>query len=192
LGEWNKKEIGAISQMLKGTNLSKDNLRLDGKNYCIHYGELFTDYNEIINTVLSKTNLEIGLKSNVGDILMPSSDVTPEGLGRASALLVSGVLLGNDINVIRLKNSDNPKFISYLINHRRQDFIRVISGTTVKHLYIKDLANIKITTPNSISEQQKIADCLSSLDKLLEAQTEKINTLKTHKTALMQQLFPSF
>jgi type I restriction enzyme S subunit len=39
-------------------------------------------------------------------------------------------------------------------------------------------------------EQQKIADCLSSLDDLITAQTQKLDTLKTHKKGLMQQLFP--
>ena len=40
-------------------------------------------------------------------------------------------------------------------------------------------------------EQQKIADCLSSLDELISAQAEKIEVLKIHKKGLMQALFPS-
>ena len=39
-------------------------------------------------------------------------------------------------------------------------------------------------------EQQKIADCLSSLDELIAAQARKVDALKTHKKGLMQQLFP--
>lgn len=42
----------------------------------------------------------------------------------------------------------------------------------------------------SHAEQQKIADCLSSLDDLIAAETYKLDTLKTHKKGLMQQLFP--
>jgi type I restriction enzyme S subunit len=41
------------------------------------------------------------------------------------------------------------------------------------------------------SEQQKIANCLSSLDELITAQTRKIDALKTHKKGLMQGLFPN-
>jgi type I restriction enzyme S subunit len=41
------------------------------------------------------------------------------------------------------------------------------------------------------SEQEKIADCLSSLDELIAAQARKVKALKTHKKGLMQQLFPS-
>ena len=42
----------------------------------------------------------------------------------------------------------------------------------------------------SFDEQQKIADCLSSLDELITAQTQKIELLTSHKKGLMQQLFP--
>ncbi len=40
-------------------------------------------------------------------------------------------------------------------------------------------------------EQRRIAECLSSLDELIAAETQKIEALKTHKKGLMQQLFPS-
>lgn len=48
---------------------------------------------------------------------------------------------------------------------------------------------VAIPTPNS-TEQQKIADCLSSLDELIAAQARKVDALKTQKNGLMQQLFP--
>jgi type I restriction enzyme S subunit len=49
--------------------------------------------------------------------------------------------------------------------------------------------NVEIPAP-SLAEQQKIADCLSSLDDLVVAQARKVEVLKTHKKGLMQQLFP--
>jgi type I restriction enzyme S subunit len=49
--------------------------------------------------------------------------------------------------------------------------------------------NVEIPAP-SLAEQQKIADCLSSLDELIAAQAQKVEVLKTHKKGLMQQLFP--
>jgi type I restriction enzyme S subunit len=45
--------------------------------------------------------------------------------------------------------------------------------------------------PAKIDEQQKIADCLSSIDDLITAQIQKLDTLKAHKKGLMQQLFPA-
>ena len=56
-----------------------------------------------------------------------------------------------------------------------------------------DLMTLPVPVPSgatSIAEQQKIADCLSSLDELIAAQARKVDALKTHKKGLMQQLFP--
>lgn len=47
---------------------------------------------------------------------------------------------------------------------------------------------MRIPSPN---EQQKIADCLSSLDELIAAQSQKLETLQAHKKGLLQQLFPA-
>jgi len=49
--------------------------------------------------------------------------------------------------------------------------------------------DIQIPTP-SLAEQQKIAECLSTLDELIEAESRKLDALKDHKKGLMQQLFP--
>ncbi len=56
-------------------------------------------------------------------------------------------------------------------------------------IYYKDIARIPLALP-SVAEQQKIADCLGSLDELIAAQGRKVEALKTHKKGLMQQLFP--
>lgn len=56
-----------------------------------------------------------------------------------------------------------------------------------------DLMALPVPLPagsTSVAEQQKIAECLSSLDELMAAQTRKVAALKTHKKGLMQQLFP--
>lgn len=66
----------------------------------------------------------------------------------------------------------------------------IATGTTsVAAIYTKDLLLIKISFPSQF-EQEKIASCLSSLDALITAQTEKIEQLKLHKKGLMQRLFP--
>jgi type I restriction enzyme S subunit len=56
-----------------------------------------------------------------------------------------------------------------------------------------DLLALPIPLPSgksSVREQQKIAECLSSVDELIAAQARKVDALKTHKKGLMQQLFP--
>ncbi len=52
-----------------------------------------------------------------------------------------------------------------------------------------DFLKLRVLIPN-VNEQQKIADCLTSLDEVIAAQSQKLDALKTHKKGLMQQLFP--
>lgn len=58
-----------------------------------------------------------------------------------------------------------------------------------KRIQVDTFLNSQVTLP-SLAEQRKIAECLSSLDDLITAQARKVDALKTHKRALMQQLFP--
>ncbi len=54
-----------------------------------------------------------------------------------------------------------------------------------------DINEYTLPIPSTLAEQQRIADCLSSLDDLITAATRQLATLKTHKQGLMQQLFPN-
>ena len=65
-----------------------------------------------------------------------------------------------------------------------------VTGAAPPKLTLGKLKNIPVPVPPSIAEQQKIADCLSSVDDLIAAQARKLDALKTHKKGLMQQLFP--
>lgn len=53
------------------------------------------------------------------------------------------------------------------------------------------IRGFRFSFPGCIEEQKRIATCLSSLDALITAETQKLEALKTHKKGLMQQLFPS-
>ena len=65
-----------------------------------------------------------------------------------------------------------------------------VTGAAPPKLTLDNLKSIHIPVPLVQEEQQKIADCLSSLDDLIRAQGEKIEALQQHKKGLMQQLFP--
>jgi type I restriction enzyme S subunit len=91
----------------------------------------------------------------------------------------------------QLRACDSKEFLYQIIH--TDDFVgRVIAkctGSNYPAINSSDLAKIHVAIPRH-KEQQKIADCLSSLDELISAQTQKLDTLKTHKKGLMQQLFP--
>jgi type I restriction enzyme S subunit len=53
-GEWEDKELGKLSSFFKGKGLSKKDIVYGGKNQCVHYGELFTKYSDIIRRLSEK------------------------------------------------------------------------------------------------------------------------------------------
>ena len=106
-GEWETKRLGDFHVVFQRlADISKSDLSPDGEKRCIHYGELFTWYNESIAEVLNgidRAQKELFVYSGfINDVLMPSSDVTPNGLATASCLQIDGVILGGDILVIRV------------------------------------------------------------------------------------------
>ena len=67
---------------------------------------------------------------------------------------------------------------------------RFATGQAQPGLSVDVIAKIPVSKPVDETEQQKIAACLTTLDEVIAAQTQKLNALKTHKKGLMQQLFP--
>jgi type I restriction enzyme S subunit len=65
-----------------------------------------------------------------------------------------------------------------------------VAGHGTGKLNTDELKALEIATPQP-AEQQRIADCLSSLDAQIAAAAQRLAALKTHKQGLMQQLFPS-
>lgn len=188
--EWEQATLGEVSSILKGKGVSKADLDPGGPRACIRYGELYTCYGATIKEAVSRTKVpdsELFL-SKLYDVIVPSSGETKLDIARASCVLADGIALGGDLNVIRSKL--NGTFLSYCLNGpKRPDIAKVAQGDTVVHLYPHQLAALKIAVPEP-AEQQKIADCLSTLDELIAAQGRKVEALKTHKKGLMQQLFP--
>lgn len=69
-------------------------------------------------------------------------------------------------------------------------YSRVMSQSTRDQVPITTQRKLELQAPTQ-PEQQRIASCLSSLDALIAAETQKLEAIKTHKKGLMQQLFPS-
>jgi type I restriction enzyme S subunit len=93
----------------------------------------------------------------------------------------------------QLRAKESNRFL-YQSIHTDSFVGRVIAkctGSNYPAINSSDLAEITLPLPPTIAEQQKIAECLSSVDELMAAQARKLDALKTHKKGLMQQLFPS-
>ena len=91
---------------------------------------------------------------------------------------------GGDINFFEhyFKGNSWHNYLRAKANYGAR-FDRINIGT-------KEFMDMPITYP-SLAEQKKIADCLSSLDKYIDATKRKLELLKEHKKGLMQRLFPA-
>lgn len=135
--------------------------------------------------------------------------ITCEGLRSSSArLLPTGALLITtratigDVGIAGNPCATNQGFQSlvvfgreanafwyyWLVQHKRE-LIRHASGSTFLEIRKTGLKQIPIVRPNK-HEQQKIADCLGSLDDLIAVGKQKFESLQQHKQGLMQKLFP--
>lgn len=188
--EWKKTTLGEVAEIKKGVGMSKEQLSNQG-NPVILYGELYTTYkSEVINTVYSFTEVD---KKDLfitkgGEVIIPSSGETAWDIATARCVIPAGVILGGDLNIIILKK-DSGVFLSYLLNGaKRLDIANVAQGSSVVHLYGKELQKLIISLPPT-SEQQKIANFLSLIDERIQCVSETIKELKRQKAGLLNQIF---
>ena len=166
--------------MYKGTGISKDQLSDDGEP-CILYGELYTKYkSETIREVISKTNIDNTklVRSKANDVIIPCSGETAEDIATARCVLNGNILLGGDLNIIRLHGYDGA-FMSYQLNGRRKyDIAKVAQGVSVVHLYGEHMKGVKTINP-CLKEQKKIASLLALLDERISTQNNIIDKLQS-------------
>ena len=173
--EWKEERLDKIAELSKGVGISKEQLSEDGEP-CILYGELYTKYkSEIIRKVISKTNIESSnlKRSKRNDVIIPCSGETAIDIAVARCIPFDNILLGGDLNIIRLHKNDGA-FMAYQLNGKRKiDIAKLAQGVSVVHLYGENLKSIKTYNP-CLQEQQKIVKLLSMFDERIEAQNKII------------------
>lgn len=101
----------------------------------------------------------------------------------------------------------SPLYTVFRFRNKNNDFYEQYFHTNIWHAYIKKQSNtgarhdrvtisvdsfMKMPLPyTSPEEQQKIAECLSSIDELIDAESRKLDTMGKYKKGLMQKLFPA-
>lgn len=94
------------------------------------------------------------------------------------------------INAICCNQEYNYEYMYYLVTYNTKNLKQLAGQTAVPIITKKSFEEFEVYAIENYDEQQKIADCLSSLDELIEATSRKVEILKEHKKGLMQQLFP--
>ena len=196
-GKWEEKKLGNIGKTYNGlTGKTKEDFGT-GKPY-IQYMQIFDNSRINVNNfgLVSVEEEEKQELAQYGDIFFTTSSETPQEVGYSSVLLnkvdelyLNSFCFGYRINSF---NELSPKFARYLFRSEffRAKIVRLSQGVTRFNLSKLKLMEVNIYLP-SLKEQQKIADCLTSLENIITKQSQKLDTLKAHKKGLMQNLFPA-
>jgi len=188
-GEWEEKLLSEVTTSI-----------FDGTHQTPKYKDKGIPFFSVENIVSGKTNKFISKE----DYLIATNKNKPEKgdilITRIGNIGFSTVVNWDyefSIYVTLAVVKSNKKFNAYYLHSFMQSdrYQKEIQSKSLLNavpckINMDELRKTKVLLPSSL-EQQKIADCLSSLDELIAAQTQAIDTLKTHKKGLMQQLFPS-
>lgn len=170
--EWEVKTINDIA-ISESSSMALNKLELKGNGYPVYGADSIVGYID-----------EFQQSEKYISIVKDGS-----GVGRLNLCEGQSSILGT---LTSLKSKDEKKFnlgwIFYLLN--TIDFSFYVKGSGIPHIYFSDYKNKNIAVPKKPKEQQKIASCLSSLDEVIEAHSQKLELLKDHKKGLMQNLFP--
>ena len=191
--EWKKEQLGDIADFSKGAGISKEQLSEKGEP-CILYGELYTKYkSEVIYDIISKTDIDStkSVRSQANDVIIPSSGETAEDIATARCVLKNNILLGGDLNIIRL-HKHSGSFMSYQLNGKRKyDIAKVAQGVSVVHLYAEHLKGVNTYNP-CMEEQEKIARLLALLDERIATQNKIIERYESLIRGINDSLYAQY
>jgi type I restriction enzyme S subunit len=161
------------------TNLWRDSIYLDLTDS--KFVNLPAGANEGIRTQLREHDVLISITADIGII------------GYVDQTVPSPAYINQHIALVRFNEKHLcGKYVAYfLASEKSQSLFRSSTDTGTKAgMSLAGIQKIELMLPR-VPEQHRIANCLSSLDTLIAAEGQKLDTLKTHKKGLMQQLFPT-
>lgn len=170
-GEWAEQTLGYVANS-ESSSLSLNKIELKENGYPVYGADSIVGY-------IDEFQQEEKYISVVKD---------GSGVGRLNLCQPKSSILGT---LACIKSKDLEKFNLDWIYYQMStiDFTSYKKGSGIPHIYFSDFKNETIGVPQS-QEQQKIASCLSSIDELIAANNDKLESLKDHKKGLLQNLFP--
>ncbi|MGM5630909.1 restriction endonuclease subunit S [Apibacter raozihei] len=192
-GNWNLKEFSNYIKLYRGSSprpiqnyLTQDK---SGVNW-IKIGDTKNAINSIIYKVEEKITLKGAQKSRKvksGELILANS----MSFGKTYELAIDGFIYDGWFVLREYENHYYKPFLLQLLNsdYMQRQYQKLSAGGIVQNIS-SEIVYKTMLFHTSLKEQQKIASCLSYLDALITAQTEKIEQLKLHKKGLMQGLFP--
>jgi len=198
-GEWINTTLGVVSDKIQDGNygeqypknnefISKGVPFLTGKVLGKNGGINF----KLINYISHEKHVELS-KAHIreNDILFTNRGASVGAIGFVPKLLDGGNI-GPQLTFIRVDESKILSVLLYQImktSYFQKQIANNDSGSAMKFFGIGSTKMFKINYPESLKEQQKIADFFTLLDRRIEQQQEKVEAWREYKKGMMQKLF---
>jgi type I restriction enzyme S subunit len=204
-GEFEQIKFGKLYSFHTTNSFSRDKLNYEiGNVYNIHYGDIHTKFqfhfylrNENVPLIIEEVDLtkikEESYCKN-GDIIIADASEDYADIGKSIELIdIDNVKLLAGLHTFLARPITDKTaigFTSYLLKSwkLRKQIMTIAQGTKVLSLSTTRVANLKLNLP-TLSEQQKIASFLSTVDEKIQQLTRKASLLEQYKRGIMQQLF---
>lgn len=186
-GEWEEKSVSDFGQVVTGSTPSTADPSLYGGGIPFVSPADISElrYVDETRTTLTAAGFKKTRPIRAGSVLFVCIGST---IGKI-AQNVRECATNQQINAV-IPNARHSGGFVYFALSNATDRITLLAGKQAVPIINKSLfSSVRLLVPR-LPEQQRIADCLTSLDKLIAAETRKLDMLKTHKKGLMQQLFP--
>lgn len=196
---WDVTTIGACFDFFPTASLSRSKLADAGECPYIHYGDIHTKFDRIIdlqNDELPYVSNELATKYTKleeGDLILTDASEDYDGVGKAVEVTNVGEKYGiAGLHTLHLRAKSGclvNGFKGYLLNHEkvRLDILQSATGIKVYSISKTGLKKILLPKPPK-SEQTAIATILSKVDEAIEATQNSIKAAEKLKKALIQNL----
>lgn len=205
--EWKAERIDMLYSFMRNNALSRDKLNYEsGSAKNIHYGDIHTKFSALFDITKERVPYINGTEvipdadsddfCVEGDIIFADASEDTNDVGKCIEIVRLGgqLLLAGQHTILARRKNDALVigFGAHLFQSGRirSQIQKEAQGTKVYAISPTRLARTEIFYPRDEKEQQKIADCLTSLDEVIAAQGRKVEALRIYKRGLMQQLFP--
>ncbi|MCI8705057.1 MAG: restriction endonuclease subunit S [Anaerotignum sp.] len=194
-GEWKLQKLKLICDFQEGYAFSSsDFVTNDADSNYIQVVRITDINNKNSNTDKVFVNMDLIKRNDLYKYLISKNDLILSLTGAAGFnffIWNTNIAVLNQRTLKLIPKDEKNHAIKFLIEPLIHKEINMHGTGQNNNLSKEVLKNVEIVLPTSFKEQQKIADCLSEIDKIITEQSNKVEQLKAHKKGLMQGLFPS-
>lgn len=187
--KWIETSLNELGKIISGLTYRPDDVKDQGllvlRSSNVKNGEIVLNDCVYVDPDIKGANL-----SEPNDILICVRNGSKALIGK-NALIPDGLPTCTHGAFMTVLRSATPRFVYQLF--QSDSYFQQVNndlGATINSINGGNLLRYKFYVPEP-PEQQKIADCLSSLDELITAESQNLEAFKEHKKGLLQQLFPA-